>query len=231
LGFEFTSAGVWLAGVPLLRKTPAGLTPRPTDEIADLMKAAFGQTIDPAPLTPGLTVIADALNRGDIGRAMVAALHLRLPELSREGATRIAKAHDGLTKYDPDEPRDERGRWTAGGESGPPEGARPGPHPHAPKLIPVSDFHPPHAANDNDFPTEPPKVAAYALTMMCVRNARDPNYQTKVENCAKAFEVCGWLLHSTMKNPLSEDTCFWPDGSSGRMKYGFFYPSFTGKPF
>jgi hypothetical protein len=236
LGLECTSAGVSLAGVPLLRKTLTGLAPRPADEIASLMKAALGQDIDPAPLTPGLEVIAEALNRGDVGRAMIAALHLRLPRLNPEGATRIAKAHDVLTKYDPSEPRDDHGRWTADGESGPrnsalPQGHSPGVHPHTLKPIFVSNPPPPHAANDNDLPKEPPRLAAYALTMLCVRNARDPDYQTKVEACKAAFETCGWLLHSAMKNPLSEDTCTWPDGSSGRMKFGFFYPSMTGKPF
>jgi hypothetical protein len=45
--------------------------------------------------------------------ATIAAVHLRLPELDRDAAERIADADDALAKYDPNEPRDWRGRWTA----------------------------------------------------------------------------------------------------------------------
>ncbi|MFI4973868.1 MAG: hypothetical protein ACHP84_04935 [Caulobacterales bacterium] len=82
------------------------------------MKAAYGRDIGGARLSAGLGVVADALNRGDLPRAMVAALHLRLSEPSREGAARVAQADEALTKYDPNEPRDWRGRWTTGGGGG-----------------------------------------------------------------------------------------------------------------
>jgi hypothetical protein len=82
------------------------------------MKAAYGREIDVSKLAPRLGEIAGALNRGDLGRAMIAAVQLRLPELNWAGAVGIARADEALTKYDPDEPRDERGRWTAGAGSG-----------------------------------------------------------------------------------------------------------------
>jgi hypothetical protein len=119
LGLSCTAEGVSLAGVPLLRRTIAGLTPRPPDELAVLMKGAYGHDIDATRAYPGLDVIAQALNNGDIGRAMVATIHLRLPDLNEEGAAHIAWADEALNKYDPNEPRDSHGRWATGDGSRP----------------------------------------------------------------------------------------------------------------
>ena len=115
LGLNCKDTGLSLAGVPLLRMSVGGFAPRPTGEIGVLMKRAYGQDIDATGLIPRLGVIADALNRGDVGRAKIAALHLRLAALKWDAAVSIAQADRALTKYDPDEPRDERGRWTSGG--------------------------------------------------------------------------------------------------------------------
>jgi hypothetical protein len=115
LGLSCTSAGLSFAGVPLLRKTDAGFTPRRTDEIESLVGAAGGEDIDPAALSRSLKAIAVALNRGDLAYAMTAAVLTRLPELDWEAAARLAKADEWLAKYDPDEPRDWLGRWTTGG--------------------------------------------------------------------------------------------------------------------
>jgi hypothetical protein len=117
LGLSCTSAGLSLAGVPLLRSTEAGFAPRPTDEIESLIGAACGKTIDQTALSRSLKAIAVALNRGDLGYAMTAAVLTRLPELDWDGAARLAKAEERLrlAKYDADQPRDQRGRWTTGG--------------------------------------------------------------------------------------------------------------------
>lgn len=117
LGLSCQPTGVSLAGAPLLRRTTTGFAPRPRGEIDALMKAAYGQQADSEPISRGLSVVADALNRGDLGHAMVGAVRLRLPELSWDRAVRIARAQDALAKYNfnPDEPRDRRGRWTSGG--------------------------------------------------------------------------------------------------------------------
>jgi len=45
---------------------------------------------------------------------MIAAVFLRLPDLDPDGADGIAKVDALLQKYDPNEPRDRRGRWTTG---------------------------------------------------------------------------------------------------------------------
>jgi hypothetical protein len=58
LGLRRTSAGVSLAGAPLLRKTVAGSAPRPADEIAALMRAAYGCDAEPADPSAGLAMVA-----------------------------------------------------------------------------------------------------------------------------------------------------------------------------
>jgi hypothetical protein len=80
-----------------------------------LLKAAYGE--DSTGLQSRLNAIAQALNRGDFAAAMIVAVHTRTPELSPEAAMRLANAEQELTKYNynPDEPRDWRGRWTRDG--------------------------------------------------------------------------------------------------------------------
>ena len=126
LGLSCTDTGLSLAGVPLLRTTPLGFKPRPAAEIGALTKRAYGDDIDLTRLVSGLEVVAGALNRADLGRAMVAATQLRLPELDWDGAVRIARAEHALAKFDPSEPRDRRGRWTIGAGAAP----TPSPAPH-----------------------------------------------------------------------------------------------------
>jgi hypothetical protein len=107
--------GLFLAGAALLRKTTGGLAPRPPDELAALTLAAFGEVADVERLTRGLSAAANALNEGDVGKAMMASLHLRLHDVSADGVQRLRRVDDFLAKYDPNEPRDWRGRWTTGG--------------------------------------------------------------------------------------------------------------------
>jgi hypothetical protein len=106
--------GLSLAGAPLLRKTMLGFAPRSQDEIEILMAAAYRGAVDASGLEPGLRVVADALNRGDLGRAEIAALRLQLPVLDWDSAVRLARGDERLAKYSPDQPRDWRGRWTTG---------------------------------------------------------------------------------------------------------------------
>jgi hypothetical protein len=116
LGLSCTSAGLSLAGVPLLHKTKTGFAPRSAPEIATLIQAAYGA--DPTELQPSLDVIARALNRGNVAHAMIAAVQTRTPELNFEAAARLATAENKLVKYNRDEPRDWHGRWTRDGAAG-----------------------------------------------------------------------------------------------------------------
>jgi hypothetical protein len=97
LGLSCTPAGVSLAGVPLLRRTEAGFVPRPGSEVTSLLRAAYGE--NPTALPSRLGVIAQALNDGDLAKAMIAAVHTRTAELTPEAAARLANAEQELTKY------------------------------------------------------------------------------------------------------------------------------------
>jgi hypothetical protein len=161
LGLSCTSAGLSLAGVPLLRRTKAGFLPRPAAEIAGLMKAAYGA--DPTELRSSLGAIAQALNRGKLARATIAALQTRTPELSFEAAARLARAEQKLIKYNynTEEPRDWHGRWTGNGAAGPPNMQAPGggrppirvadaSGPHLSDAEPGEAWLPPDASSDGD---------------------------------------------------------------------------------
>lgn len=117
LGLCCAEDGVFLAGVALLRKGETAWIVRPTSEIEILLKAAYDRPVDPARVRFGLQAAAKALNEGDLGRAMVASLQLRLPDVQSKCAERLAQVDGVLAKYDPQEPRDWRGRWTTGGSA------------------------------------------------------------------------------------------------------------------
>ena len=117
LGVGFNDDGVSLAGARLLRKTADGFAPRSPHELGELMKTAYRGVTDIGRLSAGLDVIAKALNRGERGRAMIAALQLQLDELSWDDAVRVARIESALAKYNPDEPRDWHGRWTTSGDA------------------------------------------------------------------------------------------------------------------
>ena len=137
LGLSCAESGVSLAGAPLLRKTALGFASRSKAEIGALMKAAYGDAFCEMDLSRRLAVVADALNKGDLGRAKIAAVQMRLPALRWDRAARIARTEEVLRKYDPDEPRDWRGRWTNTYSDAPPNPAtaplRPQPQPTPPR--------------------------------------------------------------------------------------------------
>ncbi|MDZ5647792.1 hypothetical protein [Nitrospirillum sp. BR 11828] len=121
LGISCTAEGLALAGVPLLAKGVGGFHVRSAAEVETLLKRAYAGAEPGAAVLPGLTKIADALNRGDLAQAMIRAVHLRLPELDWDAAVRLARANDNLAKYSPDQPRDEDGRWTDSGGAAKPQ--------------------------------------------------------------------------------------------------------------
>jgi lysozyme len=89
---------------------------RPAEEIARTLALAYDpfSSDDLAHRLSGLDVAARALEAGDMAKAAVATVLLKLPPLSAEAAAKLAR-EPTLKKYSPDQPRDERGRWTGGG--------------------------------------------------------------------------------------------------------------------
>ncbi len=106
--------GLYLGPSALIERDNNGYRLRTEDQIAALLAAAYDPAPDLAGLLPGLRAVAAHLEAGDLGRAMISAVLLGLAELSDVALARLART-EALLKYNfnPAEPRDERGRWTA----------------------------------------------------------------------------------------------------------------------
>jgi len=78
---ECDAQGPRVANVPLLVKEEAiGWRPRPASEITSALTSIFAVPIDVSLKLRGLAAVADALNQGDIARAQIATLLLKLPD-------------------------------------------------------------------------------------------------------------------------------------------------------
>jgi hypothetical protein len=175
VGLRCDADGVSLAGIQLLRKTDARLAPREALEIDVLTKAAYGSAFDTDKLVRGLAVASKALNEGDLGRAMIATLHLRLPELDAVGVARLKAVDAVLAKYSPDQPRDWHGRWTSDGEgSGGPSPATELRRPTAHSNAPRSEDHAPTASVGSDATIAGPR-APNSQAQAAARQATEPN--------------------------------------------------------
>ncbi len=128
LGLSCGPSGLSLAGVPLLDADAGAFAVRPWPHIQEILGEAYRAKFQDSSMKGGLEVVARALNRDEIGKAMAAAVLLKLPELDWDGAVRLAYADREIAKYSSDQPRDWRGRWTLGSEDvGPENGFRPTP--------------------------------------------------------------------------------------------------------
>ncbi|MBV8472614.1 MAG: hypothetical protein JO107_10115 [Hyphomicrobiales bacterium] len=83
--------GPRVGGVVLLRRqAAAGGVPRwslpPLADIEAALSRAYGSNIEASRKLGGLRVVADALNKGDLARAQIATLLLRLPDPPKSGA-------------------------------------------------------------------------------------------------------------------------------------------------
>ena len=118
--------GAFVGAIPMLvrarRNGKDEWRPRDCDDLSREMSAQYGLPIDMSSKRGGLTVIAKALDEGDVVRAQVATLLLGIPDppsLSKGGPSRqemIKLARDlhwsGMLKADWDS--DEHPRWPAG---------------------------------------------------------------------------------------------------------------------
>lgn len=114
LDLDCTLDGLFLAGVPLLRRTREGLVPRSERRLRKLLRVAYPGHGDAVELGP-ISAVANALNQRALGRAQIAATFFRLPPLDHDRAVRLRQLEDDLEKYDPDQARDDHGRWTSEG--------------------------------------------------------------------------------------------------------------------
>lgn len=91
-GMSCDANGPALGPIRLLAKTAGGFEPRPIDELQSIFEATFAHPFDCSGLLKGLRAVAGALNDGDLARAMMATLLLRLPPLNEEEAIRARNA-------------------------------------------------------------------------------------------------------------------------------------------
>ncbi len=84
-GVECDEGGISVGGVPLLISSSAPLAKRrwrtlPASEFDAALGRAYGIPVQASEKMNGLKVIADALNNGELARAQIAAVLLRLPD-------------------------------------------------------------------------------------------------------------------------------------------------------
>lgn len=105
----------------------------PTAKSALCSPAAYGLDGAGEGLIPRLDLIREALQEGDICRAMILALQAQLGPVAPEAIVRMARMEAlGKHNFNPDELRDLHGQWTAEGGSFPTGGAGSGGHPALP---------------------------------------------------------------------------------------------------
>ncbi len=99
---------------PLIERSGAGgYRVRSGEQIEALLGAAYAEPPEAAGCIGGLHRVAAYLAEGNLPLAMIAAVRLRLGEIPEDRIERLARA-DSLLKanFNPNEPRDDRGRWT-----------------------------------------------------------------------------------------------------------------------
>jgi len=103
-GLRCDGDGLFFRGAALLQKDKRGNFEARSD--IDVRKI-LGVVDGTESRIRSVKLVADALNKGERARAMMAAVLMRLPDPASPIRGPLTKAG-----YNPDEPRDERGRWT-----------------------------------------------------------------------------------------------------------------------
>jgi hypothetical protein len=121
--------GLFLGPIPLIARARGVYRLPAEDEIANLLVTAYGSAEEANRPRPRLPLIQAALQEGATCRAMILAVQAQLGPIAPEGIVRLAQT-EMLYRYNfnPDQPRDSHGRWTADGGGG----SRTGDHPASP---------------------------------------------------------------------------------------------------
>jgi hypothetical protein len=98
--------GPRIGPVPLLQRQSSGWEPRPASELSRILRAA-SYPIDLATRASGLAAAARAMNEGDLARAILCTLHMRLLPLHDNSAAMNAMRSDWLRKDGGDRNRDD----------------------------------------------------------------------------------------------------------------------------
>jgi hypothetical protein len=106
------SDGAHLGPSPLIELREGAYVVRPEQEIAALLAAAYDPPPDAGSLRSRLQTIAEHLQRGDLGQAMISSVLLGFGELSDPAVARLAEADRAVKfNFNPAELRDRDGEW------------------------------------------------------------------------------------------------------------------------
>ncbi len=118
-GLRCDSDGLFLGGEALLRRDEAGIFE--TRQSAELLRTfirIYGEETDWESRLRSVKLVANALNKKDMARAMMTAVLMRLPEPRSQILISDVDGVLARADFNPDEPRDERGQWTRDGDGG-----------------------------------------------------------------------------------------------------------------
>jgi hypothetical protein len=147
--------GLFLGPRPLITRVGPVYRSRAEDEIAALLAAAYGVNERAERHRTRMSLIRAALREGNICRAMILAVQAGLGPVAPDGMARLARLEArGKANFNPDEPRDRHGRWTAEEEDPPTVGSDAS---EPPALVPVQELLP-FAARPPLFLEEPPET-------------------------------------------------------------------------
>jgi hypothetical protein len=98
LGLACTGDGLFLGRTPLVERRDGHFVVRDQHVIERLLSRAYRADISADRLMPGLAIVASAFNANDPCLARIAAVHLRLPDLTSKAVRDDMEAEDVLIK-------------------------------------------------------------------------------------------------------------------------------------
>jgi hypothetical protein len=116
-GLRCDSDGLFLGRDALLERDESGdFVARLVAELQEILCRAYGDDANWESCSRSIELVAGALNKGDLARAMMTAVLMRLPHPGDPAVDTNVDRELAKAGFNPDEPRDERGRWTTDGD-------------------------------------------------------------------------------------------------------------------
>lgn len=184
LGLSFTADGLVIGRTPLFERHDGCFVPRRQTHLERLLSCGFGIEVKLDHVMPGLATVAAALNRRELCRASIAAVHLRIPDLPDPFARLEMETEDLLIKVEARVNPLVRGDWNP--DEHPRTGASPNPGWFAPK----------DDANGSDAPMQLSNETTHLLSQEATRLRLPPG--NRVEELGDLLE---WIA-----NAKPEDT-------------------------
>jgi hypothetical protein len=111
--------GLYLGPVALIEREGNGYHARPAAEIEALLAAAYETPPDLSRCLTALPRLAANLEANNLSLAQIGALQLHLADIADDRIEQLIRTDDTLkANFNPNQPRDEQGRWTDEGHEG-----------------------------------------------------------------------------------------------------------------